>query len=111
MERPAVWLTIRPTWEPTATIGYIRNGMSQWATIPEMVAHTGPLLRFAFAADVARHTTRRRATGPGSTLGLAAVKRSVDDDRQRPEQTAMLSPSGPTFDPQTDQTVLTVQTG
>jgi hypothetical protein len=44
-ERPVVWFSRRPTWEPTATKGVIDGGVRRTATIAEMVERGGDLAR------------------------------------------------------------------
>lgn len=55
-ERPAVWFSSRPTWEPTATKGAIVDGQRREMTISEMVEHAGGLVRLEVDVAVVRHT-------------------------------------------------------
>jgi len=57
-ERPAIWFSCHPAWEPTASKGIwnSQTGTSRDATIAEMVHDFGPLIRIEVAATVARHT-------------------------------------------------------
>jgi len=57
-ERTAVWFSCRTDWEPTATRGLLdsRTGQRRTATIEEMVAGGGELVRLEVPATVARYT-------------------------------------------------------
>lgn len=84
-ERPVVWFTSRPTWEPTATKRRVNpQGEERMATIPEMVAAAGPLIRIGFNADVARHTWQAyrhlSRVHPGIADALEAYARRMGSD-------------------------------
>ena len=57
-ERTAVWFSCRTDWEPTATRGLTdgRTGQRRTATIEEMVALGGELVRLEVPETVARYT-------------------------------------------------------
>ncbi len=44
-EIPAVWLSVSPTWENTATKGIVVDGIRRDATFEEMIEDTGSLVR------------------------------------------------------------------
>ena len=51
----AVWFSNRADWEPTATKGFVENGVRRDATIQEMVRFGGSLVRLEVLASVACH--------------------------------------------------------
>ena len=55
-ERRAVWFSSRLTWEPTATKRYVSRDADRRATIAEMTAAAGPLVRLEVSEQVARYT-------------------------------------------------------
>lgn len=71
-EKPILWFSQHPYWEPTATKGIIgENGKRRNATLTEMIEHAGGLVRFgaltdwlkpwpeiSFEAGMARHMRR-----------------------------------------------------
>lgn len=85
-ERKAVWFSCRETWEPTATKGCIEGtaGLPRDASVSEMVAHGGALVRIEVPADVARHTwaEHRKIGGidPRIADGLEEVARERGAD-------------------------------
>lgn len=52
-ERPVVWFTTNPAWEPTANKGIWRNGELLWLTKEETAAEGGGLFRIEVAPDAA----------------------------------------------------------
>jgi hypothetical protein len=68
-ERPVVWFTSRPMWEPTASAG--RGG--RMATIAEMVGELGPLVRIEVSPETARHTMAHHRRMGGIDLRMADI--------------------------------------
>src|SRR3954468_14683721 len=55
-ERKAVWFSRRVTWEPTARKLFVdAEGNLRGATVPEMIAKHGLLVRLEVSTTVARH--------------------------------------------------------
>ena len=71
-ERKAVWISSRPTWEPTATKGYLdpETGKRRDATVVEMVRLGGALVRFEVSKDTARHSWAEHRRIGGADLRL-----------------------------------------
>lgn len=52
-ERPVVWFTTNPEWEPTANKGVVRYGKTVWLTRAETEAEGGGLFRIEVAPETA----------------------------------------------------------
>jgi hypothetical protein len=83
-ERKTVWFSCREDWEPTATKGLRRGNDEAIATMAEMLAHGGSLVRLEVPPAIARHTwakhVRLAHLDPEITDALVAVARDVDAD-------------------------------
>ena len=87
-ERPAVWFSCRDGWEPTAGVGTMdENGKTRDATIAEMVADFGPLVRLEVPESVARHTWEdHRRIGGVDWRAAAALVESALAARADPDE-------------------------
>lgn len=100
-ERPIVWFSRRPTWEPTATKAIVRSGMIRRATLEEM----GVLARIGVAPEVASFNWDQLRRQSGMRSG----------DARRLERAAIDQASFPgdwygTFDPVPREKWLVIQT-
>ncbi len=55
-ERHCVWFSRCTTWEGSATMGVVGQGVRRDATIAEMVTALGPLVRLEVSVQIARYT-------------------------------------------------------
>jgi len=83
-ERPCVWFSRCPRWEGSATMGVIEHGVRRDATIAEMVAALGPLVRLEVSEHIACYTwedhRRIGELGPSSADALEAAGRRLGAD-------------------------------
>jgi hypothetical protein len=82
-EKPIVWFSTHPEWEPTATKAMKdRNGWTRRATIEEVEQFSGGLARIGVAPETAPHSWRELKHMSGMRSGEARrLERAAVEDR------------------------------